>query len=433
MVQCYPPSIWQFDVNSMKYLIKIINVFLVLLSVLTITEITLELSPGLFETSNKDWYSSMVRRALVEKVQVRIHQGWSQDPKLSPTPFYLPWVVFTNDGFQDSARLARIAEATHFPRNGTWTAWDVFRNQDEKKYTEFLVKTNSLGFRDTERDVVKPVGTYRILVLGSYVTFGYGLNEQDSYVRKLEKKLNENKIGRKNFEVWNIGRQGSTAIMGYALLKTELLKYKPDLIILDYGWADPFVKSDHSIESSPQKKSGNDFEKKIWLSLINIYYFNHYTKIILQGSELCIRFTNYLSLEEGRKSLRNWNKLIPEMLTFLKEKGQTAIFIRLAPQMKADSYTDFIKPDDNKTFFVDVIPSLFKTQITEEEKALFWSTPNWLSEMNITKDIQRENENEIYFRTDAIHYSRIVHTEIANKLYEKVVKTMDLSVGIESR
>jgi hypothetical protein len=56
---------------------------------------------------------------------------------------------------------------------------------------ELLYRINAQGFRDRERVRPKPSGMYRILVLGDSVTFGFGVQPEESFTRLLEAELKE--------------------------------------------------------------------------------------------------------------------------------------------------------------------------------------------------------------------------------------------------
>jgi len=56
---------------------------------------------------------------------------------------------------------------------------------------EMLYAINAQGFRDQERVRPKPSGVYRILVLGDSVTFGFGVQPEESFTRLLEADLRD--------------------------------------------------------------------------------------------------------------------------------------------------------------------------------------------------------------------------------------------------
>ncbi|HEB53493.1 MAG TPA: hypothetical protein ENI87_09590, partial [bacterium] len=50
----------------------------------------------------------------------------------------------------------------------------------------FRLRTNSLGLRGPDVAVPKPPGTFRIVMLGDSVTFGWGVDDEVTFARRLE-------------------------------------------------------------------------------------------------------------------------------------------------------------------------------------------------------------------------------------------------------
>jgi hypothetical protein len=99
------------------------------------------------------------------------------------------------------------------------------------------VKINSKGLRNPEVDYARPPGTYRILALGDSWTFGFRLEEPDSYPRQLERALEERARGRgdpRRFQVINAGVIGYSTDQEAAWLRAEGHRYQPDLVLLAY-------------------------------------------------------------------------------------------------------------------------------------------------------------------------------------------------------
>ena len=70
---------------------------------------------------------------------------------------------------------------------------------------DFDANVNSLGFRGEEINIDKG-DMYRILCLGDSFTYGWGVNIDDSWPKKLETYLRTN--GMENVEVLNLGQGG---------------------------------------------------------------------------------------------------------------------------------------------------------------------------------------------------------------------------------
>jgi lysophospholipase L1-like esterase len=95
------------------------------------------------------------------------------------------------------------------------------------------VDVNSHGLRGPETTYDKPPATFRILNLGDSVAMGWGVQEADTYGRRLETRLNAQGTGDRYFEVINAGVPGWNLANAAAYLQAEGLKYEPDLVLLD--------------------------------------------------------------------------------------------------------------------------------------------------------------------------------------------------------
>jgi lysophospholipase L1-like esterase len=109
----------------------------------------------------------------------------------------------------------------------------IFEPNSQAKYHtvefDFVANINSLGLRDREVDIEKG-NRYRILCFGDSWTFGWGVEIENSWPRKLEQFLHEK--GFNNIEVINCGQEGqyTTTYKKYMLKAVPLLK--PDLVLV---------------------------------------------------------------------------------------------------------------------------------------------------------------------------------------------------------
>ena len=105
----------------------------------------------------------------------------------------------------------------------------------EKSLEGFTYQVNDYGLRDNKEKFSKNSETYQILVIGCSMTFGVGVNYEDTYASVLEDKLNEyyESEGR-TFQVWNGGvpARSFEQIIGAFEQKTSLLN--PDMLILGF-------------------------------------------------------------------------------------------------------------------------------------------------------------------------------------------------------
>jgi len=97
----------------------------------------------------------------------------------------------------------------------------------------FRLRTNQLGFRGPEVQVPKPAGVFRILLLGDSVAFGWGVNDDVTFARRLEREWNADPQ-RRPIEVVNTGHPQYDTCQQEATLREFLPMLAPDLVLLVY-------------------------------------------------------------------------------------------------------------------------------------------------------------------------------------------------------
>lgn len=93
------------------------------------------------------------------------------------------------------------------------------------------IRTNSLGLRSPEVALAKPKDTFRILVLGDSVTFGWGIRNEDGYASQLASLLTT-MWPDKRFEVINAGVSGYGTWQEALWLDETGRKLSPDVIVV---------------------------------------------------------------------------------------------------------------------------------------------------------------------------------------------------------
>ena len=94
------------------------------------------------------------------------------------------------------------------------------------------ITTNSLGLREREIPIKKPDNTFRVIALGDSVTFGAGIDVNKTFLKVLERNLNYNSTLK--YEVINAGVSGYNLIQKYIFLENKLIKYEPDLVLINF-------------------------------------------------------------------------------------------------------------------------------------------------------------------------------------------------------
>lgn len=109
------------------------------------------------------------------------------------------------------------------------------------------VRTNSLGLRGEEIPP-KQASKKRILLLGDSFTFGYGVQEDETFSRVVEERLGS------EFEVINAGTISYSPLLEYLQLKKIFDQVQPDIVIMNFDMSD--VQDDYKYEKESVQKNG---------------------------------------------------------------------------------------------------------------------------------------------------------------------------------
>ncbi len=249
------------------------------------------------------------------------------------------------------------------------------------------VKINSKGLRDYDYTFSKPANTYRILVLGDSITFGWGVELKDTYSKCLERKLNQAGLGAK-FEVINTGVGNYNLKAEIEFLKREGLKYQPDMIVLGYF-----------INDAEVLKPAKDY----FLNTHSYFYVWVWSKLNLLKAKLFrnMNYINYyLSLyKDNSETKKNFEKNVVELKEIVTRK-KIPLIVVLIPELHNLREYPFLKihnyvKDLFKNFeVIDILPYLDKNK----PPYFYW--------------VSREDP----------HPNKIVHKIIGEVLYKKIMR-----------
>ncbi len=96
------------------------------------------------------------------------------------------------------------------------------------------VRLNSYGMNDKEHPAAKPVGVYRVAVLGNSYTEAFQVPNDQAYWRIAEQEMRRCAPAGKTVEVLNFGVSGYGTAQDLILLEKKVLAFQPDLVILGF-------------------------------------------------------------------------------------------------------------------------------------------------------------------------------------------------------
>jgi len=114
------------------------------------------------------------------------------------------------------------------------TLTDVAAPDPVRSRTQWTLRTGRLGYNTPDVDRRKPPGTFRVVALGDSSTFGWGVDPDETYPRRLEALLRA-RHPEMRVEVINLGVCGYSSFQGRILLERDALAFEPDVVTISYG------------------------------------------------------------------------------------------------------------------------------------------------------------------------------------------------------
>jgi lysophospholipase L1-like esterase len=112
---------------------------------------------------------------------------------------------------------------------------DVFAPPQAREKSRWRARTNSRGFRAPEFAATPAKDTVRIAVLGDSSTFGWGVDDADTYPALLGPALAKRLgVDPSRVEILNLGVPGYSSFQGRVLLERSALGYEPDAVVWSY-------------------------------------------------------------------------------------------------------------------------------------------------------------------------------------------------------
>ena len=107
-------------------------------------------------------------------------------------------------------------------------------------YKGAMEGTNQYGMRDREYTLPKPPATYRLALLGASHTKGTGVEDLETYENLTEDRLNAEAPTGVRYEILNFSVGGYGPLSRLATLRSKVLAFHPDAVILegvdDFTW-----------------------------------------------------------------------------------------------------------------------------------------------------------------------------------------------------
>jgi hypothetical protein len=152
---------------------------------------------------------------------------------------YVAWQLMALLAVEATLAFAGLGEEELFkldPEIGTVHMTNKSITWRKEGYARSYLHGN--GLRERGVTVAKPAGVYRIVLLGDSQVEGIQVDLEDTAGQLLEKRLTK-MLGRP-VQVLNFGVSGYSTVQEFLLMKREVFKYSPDMVLMGYDSRDMF-------------------------------------------------------------------------------------------------------------------------------------------------------------------------------------------------
>lgn len=263
------------------------------------------------------------------------------------------------------------------------------------------ITTNSFGLRDKDYTLDVPDGEYRILVVGDSFVFGVGAQNNETFPKVLERKLNENSSGVQ-YEVLNAGKSG-TGPREYV----ELLKHYSE--VYDYNMTIVAIYAGNDIIDSKDPYINEGLISLLKKSRIVTMTFNFVTSISQRNKKSKISnilvfnakrapqfYRDSLLLESSavKESMGEMMRAVLEIDEFLHERGKKMVVLIIPSALQVDKRYH--------AFFADTgfqVTDEFLTNPRVQEVLGAFFEKRDIEYIDLLGDFKRENDG-LFFLTD---------------------------------
>ena len=252
---------------------------------------------------------------------------------------------------------------------------------------DYLIEINSVGFRDRDRPYSKPPGVFRILGLGDSTTYGGGALLEETYLARVERRLNERDGDHPVIDIIKAGIPRYYPEAQRMLLDQYGLRYEPDLVIVGFGSSDvidTLIGLD-AIRISADAETGSATRRKLGASGMLLYEHSHLARIFL---DRMLRNASQRPVDwdelyrTGGRYEAQWQEVETEfarMAGLSKQAGANLVILYIPDYTLFDRGEERLYPprrlrawaEANDAYFVDPTAALLAAH-EDSDEPLFW-------------------------------------------------------------
>lgn len=141
----------------------------------------------------------------------------------------LEWLNIFEEGPGFRVRLKPLIEASIV---------NTFSQIPADRARRYGIRANALGFRGPDLTTQIPPDTYRVVVIGDSSSFGWGVEQADTFWALLERDINNDlaaRLSKRRIQVANFAIPGDSSEYGRLIFDALIRNYQYDLLIVGFG------------------------------------------------------------------------------------------------------------------------------------------------------------------------------------------------------
>jgi hypothetical protein len=304
--------------------------------------------------------------------------------------------------------------------------WRLKPNQDcYTKVGHQPVHINSRGTRGPEFAAVKPANTLRILSLGDSRTFGWGLPDEETYSRRLERMLQDHFNGKHrtsniehptpNEPTPNLSQEGSkrVEVINAGVNAWSFSQMQVFFRDVGLGWSPDFViLAESNLWTQFSERNSDEFVKK-FMSRVRL-------KNLLRRSAI-YHFAIEVKLEAFYQRYRTkFIPVDPNQDTLFKEQQQNdpdAVFQSAIEDLCRKAQSNGVKPVLLFQPTLDDLSPTNQSRVLKVKQAV--SVKLGVPLVDLTRDLAAGGKS-LYMEADPVHLNAAGNAIVAERLFESV-------------
>ncbi len=280
-------------------------------------------------------------------------------------------------------------------------------------YKDIEIKINGQGLRDYEHSYEKDSGIIRILGLGDSVTFGSGVEYENTYLRQLENKFSENNY---RVEIIKAGINGYEFDQEYTYFFEEGYRYNPDIVIIGIVLNDA-----RPVNVSKIKESYNNNKKP---------FFPRIRSIVKNTCFTCrFVYTSLINIHKKAFNKKDYNQLYFEGAYNLWQ-GESWEYYK-TKLLKLNSYLE--ENDIELVLVIFPYTQQFAHSLNygrePQNKISALAKSNDITVINLVPYLDLEDFERYYLFEDNVHLNKDGYGLVKEVIYSELINTKQVVKG----